>query len=87
MAARSVSDKILAIVFPVAGFVAMGFEHCIANLFFLPYAWLLAPISATAIVYNLALVVTLGNVIGGTLLVAGVYSLAYRSPARKGTAP
>jgi formate/nitrite transporter len=37
-AARSLSDKVLVIVPPVAAFVAAGFEHSIANLFFLPYA-------------------------------------------------
>ena len=78
MAGRSVVDKIVAIVFPVAAFVAMGFEHSIANLFFLPYAWLLAPeqVSATGIALNVA-VVTAGNIVGGTLLVAAVYWLAY----------
>ena len=35
-AARSVSDKVLGILLPIAGFVAMGFEHCVANMFFLP---------------------------------------------------
>ncbi len=78
MAGRSVVDKIVAIVFPVAAFVAMGFEHSIANLFFLPYARLLAPeqVSATGIALNVA-VVTAGNIVGGTLLVAAVYWLAY----------
>ncbi|AIF90238.1 hypothetical protein GS08_03525 [Bifidobacterium longum] len=35
-AARSVPDKVLGILLPIAGFVAMGFEHCVANMFFLP---------------------------------------------------
>ena len=39
MGGRSVADKVLAIVFPITAFVTMGFEHSIANLFFLPYAW------------------------------------------------
>jgi len=33
---RSVADKILALVFPIAGFVASGFEHCVANMYFIP---------------------------------------------------
>ena len=48
---RSVVDKIVAIVFPVAAFVAMGFEHSIANLFFLPYAWLLAPEQVLSLIH------------------------------------
>ena len=39
--ARSVTDKILAIVFPITAFVAMGFEHSIANMYFIPAGLLL----------------------------------------------
>jgi len=79
MAARSVTDKALAIVFPVAAFVAIGCEHSVANMFLLP--WDLAVHGGEgghlqATVVNLALV-TLGNVVGGTLLVAGVYWAIY----------
>jgi formate/nitrite transporter len=85
MAGRSVSDKVVAIVFPIAAFVAMGFEHSIANLFLLPYAWLLDPVKvpATRMFTNLT-VVTAGNIVGGTLLVASVYWLAYLRPEVKG---
>jgi formate/nitrite transporter len=36
--ARSTTDKILAIIFPITAFVAAGFEHSIANMYFIPYA-------------------------------------------------
>ena len=36
MAARSITDKILAMFFPIAAFVAAGFEHCVANMYFIP---------------------------------------------------
>ena len=83
MGGRSVTDKVLAIVFPITAFVTMGFEHSIANLFFLPYAlalegWGDAQL-LTGSVRNL-LSVTLGNILGGTVLVAGVYWLAYLRP-------
>ena len=39
--ARSTVDKILAIVFPIAAFVAAGFEHSVANMYFIPYALLI----------------------------------------------
>ena len=77
--ARSVTDKILAIVFPITAFVAIGFEHSIANWFFLPFGMAVEKQGALSIVNaakNIA-VVTAGNVAGGTLLVAGVYWLAY----------
>jgi formate/nitrite transporter len=81
MGARSVTDKILAIVFPITAFVACGFEHSVANMYFLPIGVALAagtsaPLSVTGALSNLALV-TLGNVLGGTVLVALVYWSVY----------
>ena len=80
MGGRTVADKILALVFPIMAFVTLGFEHSIANLFFLPYAIMLDGFEDVDLmlgaVWNLA-AVTAGNIVGGTLLVAGVYWLAY----------
>jgi formate/nitrite transporter len=81
MGARSVTDKILATVFPITAFVACGFEHSVANMYFLPIGVALAggtstPLSVADAVSNLALV-TLGNVLGGTILVALVYWSVY----------
>jgi formate/nitrite transporter FocA (FNT family) len=66
----------------------MGFEHSIANLFFLPYAIALEGFGDAQLLggalRNL-LVVTVGNILGGTVLVAGVYWVAYlRSNAGAG---
>jgi formate transporter len=77
--ARSVTDKIMAILLPITAFVAIGFEHSIANWFFLPYGIALdkqGEISIPGVVRNLA-TVSAGNIVGGTLLVAGVYWVAY----------
>lgn len=81
MGARSVTDKIWAILFPISAFVACGFEHSVANMFFLPLGIALAagspmPLSLVDALSNLALV-TLGNIIGGTVLVALVYWFIY----------
>jgi formate transporter len=81
MGARSVTDKVLATVFPISAFVACGFEHSIANMYFLPVGLVLAamtpaPIALDAAVMNLTLV-TLGNILGGALLVALVYWFVY----------
>jgi formate/nitrite transporter FocA (FNT family) len=83
MGGRSVTDKILAIVFPIAAFVTIGFEHSIANLFFLPYAIVLEGFGGAQLLSGALrnlLVVTLGNILGGTVLVAGVYWVAYLRP-------
>jgi len=85
-AGRAVVDRVVGIVFPVTAFVAVGLEHCVANFFYLPYAWALGALDSgglkTAAVVNLG-IVTAGNIVGGTLLVAGVYWLAYlRNPER-----
>ena len=91
MGARSVTDKIFAILFPITGFVACGFEHSVANMYFLPMGVALAagtsaPLSAVDAISNLALV-TIGNIFGGTVLVALVYWTVYlrRSNEVKGT--
>ncbi|HET7525526.1 MAG TPA: formate/nitrite transporter family protein [Burkholderiaceae bacterium] len=84
LAGRSVTDKVLAIVFPITAFVAAGFEHSIANMYFLPLAIALgAPLGAGDLVRNLAPVIA-GNIIGGSVLVAGVYWIIYLRP---GAAP
>jgi formate/nitrite transporter len=96
LSARSIGDKILAIFFPITAFVAAGFEHCVANMYFVPLGMLIQwfapeafwtdlahlghtvePISALNFVRNLA-VVTLGNWVGGSLLVGGIYWAIYR---------
>lgn len=87
MGGRSVTDKIMAIVFPITAFVAIGSEHSIANWFFLPYGLMLDSahtLPMAGVVRNLV-AVTAGNLLGGTLLVAGVYWIAYlRGDHRKG---
>jgi formate/nitrite transporter len=82
LAGRSVTDKAIAIVFPITAFVAAGFEHSIANMYFFPLAMLLgAPLGWLDYVRNLALVIA-GNVVGGSVLVALVYYVIYIRPAR-----
>jgi len=90
--ARSVADKILAIIFPITAFVAAGFEHSIANMYFIPYALLIKtfdPAFAAAKKIDLSsltwgsfflknlLPVTLGNILGGAVLVAAMYWFIY----------
>jgi len=83
MAGRSVTDKVLAIVFPITAFVAAGFEHSIANMYFFPLAWLLgATLSLPDVLGNL-LPVLAGNIIGGSVLVALVYWTIYLRPQRR----
>jgi formate/nitrite transporter len=84
LAGRSVSDKILAIVFPISAFVAAGFEHSVANMYFIPLGILVqsqisAPdltVSWAGLILNL-IPVTLGNIVGGGGMVAAVYYLVY----------
>ena len=89
--ARSTIDKIAAIIFPITAFVAAGFEHSIANMYFIPYALFikmfdsdfintvkdkvphLDKLTWQAFLVNNLLPVTIGNIIGGAVLVAAVY--------------
>ena len=89
-AGRTVIDKIFTCVFPVMAFVAMGFEHCVANMFFLPMGVLaanagfgaqldpalLASVTAGGAAYNIAFA-TLGNIIGGAVFVGALYWWAF----------
>ncbi|MEX0788133.1 MAG: formate/nitrite transporter family protein [Anaerolineales bacterium] len=95
--ARTTMDRIVAVIPPITAFVAAGFEHSIANMYFLPVALLIQavdPAFATAsgvdltrlgwesfLVRNL-LPVTLGNLVGGSVLVAAVYWFVYLRPTR-----
>lgn len=79
MGGHSVTDKILAVIFPVTAFVTLGFEHSIANWFFIPYGF--TQDASHSLVFGGAaqnlLASTAGNLVGGTVLVAGIYWLAY----------
>ena len=87
-AAHAVVDKIFAIVWPITAFVALGFEHSIANMYFIP-AGALAGGLESGVILGLAanlVPVTLGNVVGGGILVAAAYYVVYlRGRKRKGT--
>lgn len=88
-AGRSVADKMAGMILPVAAFVAAGFEHCVANMYFLPLAWVLAHtghvpqgmdvsmITFTGILHNIV-PATLGNIVGGAGFVGFVYWAIYR---------
>ena len=82
-AARTVVGKIFAIVFPIAAFVGLGFEHSVANMFAIPVAMMAGSIDwqVAGFVRNLA-VVTTGNIVGGSGFVALTYWLVYRPAAR-----
>lgn len=90
-AGRSVIDKAVAIVFPISAFVAAGFEHSIANMFFIPLAMLLqkfdnSGVSSNTITwagfFNNLVPVILGNIVGGSVLVGLVYHLIYNQERR-----
>ncbi len=89
LAGRSVVDKAVAIVFPITAFVAAGFEHSIANMYLIPLGLLLregsgavgASLGWAALFTNLVPVI-LGNLVGGSVLVALVYHLIYRRGMR-----
>ncbi len=99
--ARSVISKIAAIIFPITAFVASGFEHSIANMYFIPMGILLrnndgvirqiAQMSPTTSLERLGVMgllgnllpVTLGNIIGGAVMVGLVYWLIIVLPQRR----
>ncbi len=90
-AGRSVVDKAVAVVFPVSAFVAAGFEHSVANMYFIPLGMMLQaaagePVEVFRLARNLVPVIA-GNLVGGSVLVALVYYVIYRWPLRTARAP
>lgn len=104
--ARSTTDKILAIIPPIAAFVAAGFEHSIANMYFIPIGLFIknwAPASFWTTIGRSAgdfanltwgnffianlLPVTIGNIIGGAVMVGGIYWFIYLRKTATAAAP
>jgi formate/nitrite transporter len=97
---RSVTDKVLSIVFPIGGFVASGFEHCVANMYFIPMGIVLgknpavvaaaekmagktldlSQLTWSGFFVNNLLPVTMGNIVGGVILVGIVFWFVYLRP-------
>jgi len=91
-ASHTVTDKILAIIFPITAFVTLGFEHSVANMYFIPAGMLaktnqevmkivgdslnLSNLNLVGFIYNLV-PVTLGNIIGGSVFVGMIYWFIY----------
>ena len=97
LAAHSVAGKAVAVVFPITAFVAAGFEHSIANMYFIPMGLLLkhedAAVAASGLtedqlagitwadfVMTNLVPVTIGNIIGGAVLVGAVYWFVFLRP-------
>ena len=94
-AGRTVIDKVFTTIIPVMAFVACGFEHCIANMYFLPLGMATLATGGFAgdaaeagqivnlggVVWNIS-AATLGNIVGGAALVGLLYWLAYAKRGR-----
>lgn len=99
--ARSTTDKILSIIFPITAFVAAGFEHSVANMYYIPMGLLIknfapesfwtaikhvpadyANLTVSKMFLNNLIPVTIGNIIGGAVMVGLVYWFAYLRPKR-----
>ncbi len=101
--ARSNADKVLVILPPISAFVACGFEHCVANMYFIPSALFIKDLDPTYFatvaeklknggailtwgnffVRNL-IPATIGNIIGGGLMVGLMYWFIYLRPSWSG---
>ena len=95
-AGRTVIDKVFTAMIPVMAFVACGFEHCVANMFFLPMgiaalntygysgsgdiAAITNALTAGGACYNIGLA-TLGNIVGGAIMVGVLYWISYHKKA------
>lgn len=79
LCATETPGRILGLVLPVAGFVAMGYEHSIANMFFIPAGMMLgADISVAQLLWDNLLPATLGNIAGGALFVGALHAYLWQ---------
>nr|WP_245216932.1 formate/nitrite transporter family protein [Neoroseomonas nitratireducens] len=104
LSSRLPAHRMILVILPIAAFVAAGFEHAVANMYFIPFGLLIRSFAAEAywqavgldpaafdalriglVIRNLA-AVTFGNIVGGAVLVAGVYWLLYRRGRAAGAA-
>lgn len=84
MASQSTAGKVLGVWLPVSMFVALGFEHSVANMFLIPQGMLNgAPVSVGQFLLGNLLPVTLGNIFGGAVLVRARISPRSRLPRRR----
>lgn len=81
-AALDLSGKAIAVWLPISSFAAIGFEHCIANMFILVMA-IAQGENATfkQVIWDNLIPATIGNYIGGAFFVAGLYSFIYGKPS------
>lgn len=87
MAGRGVIDKVVVLLFPISAFIAAGFEHSVANLYFFSLALLLEQGVDGAMVAGMGrnlVAVVLGNAVGGGVLVGLVYYLIYVRGMKRG---
>lgn len=93
LAGRSVTDKVVGMVLPLSALGALGLEHVVASLYFIPrgllIAWYLPELAADAPSIPVLggavniLLVALGNIVGGSLMVSLVYYLVYLRPGQQ----
>jgi formate/nitrite transporter len=97
--AHSLTDKVLAVIPPIAAFVAAGFEHSVANMYFIPIGlfvksdegWTssmgdlgdLSGLTWQGFVEHNLVPVTIGNIAGGALMVGAVYWFVYLRPSAR----
>jgi formate/nitrite transporter len=96
--AHTTTDKVLAVVPPIAAFVAAGFEHSVANMYFIPAGLLIErdnewmastpdlpdvdDLTWASFLFDNLLPVTIGNIVGGALMVGAVYWFVFLRPRR-----
>jgi formate/nitrite transporter len=97
LSSKDIAGKVLAIFFPIMAFVALGYEHCVANMYFIPMGLMLKDTAAAAsmagtdlggltwatfVTANL-IPVTLGNIVGGAFFVGTLYWWTYMRGQKK----
>ncbi|MCF0248410.1 MAG: formate/nitrite transporter family protein [Synergistes sp.] len=86
--AMDMAGKFISLLMPIAAFVAMGFEHCVANMFFLPLGYFIDSAAGggqltVALLFRNLIPVSIANMVGGMVLVGLIYYLAFEKELLK----
>jgi len=83
-AAQDITSRLFAVWFPIMLFVLSGYEHCVANMFYIPLAKFSGlNVSWTEMWVSNLIPVTIGNIIGGAIFIPIIYYITYIAPTKR----
>lgn len=84
LSGHTLIEKMAGCFLPVMAFVALGYEHCVANMFFIPLGMMEGATVSVGTMFSANLIpATIGNIIGGALFVGTLFTWLHLRPGEK----